>query len=156
MSNRRAWASARQTLAHNLDVLAHPEVLDRLIVWRMTSPVHATRETRMKGLIMQRQWTIEARADFADPLKNEAITEAVRQAAVHINATIALISDGVKPQVVAFSDDFFVGHDEISLLEDNLGKALEDHADKSGAEAAVSDEMKQAMLDMQHDKNNGK
>lgn len=103
---------------------------------------------------MQRQWTIEARADFQDQEKNDAITEAVRVAAVHINATIALLADGIKPQVVAFSDDFFAGHDDIALLEDKLGKAIADHEDKVGDDAPVSSEMMDAMRDMQHDKNN--
>lgn len=103
---------------------------------------------------MQKQWTIEARADFADREKNEAIDEAVRRAAVHINATIALLSDGIKPQVVAFSDDFFAGHNDIALLKDTLGAALEEHRDAAGEEAPVSSEMMAAMSEMQHDKNN--
>lgn len=156
--NRIAWAAARGNLAaatnHAPDILANPDVLDKLILWRMTDPRYEDRETRVKGLSMQRQWTIEARADFADQEKNDAITEAVRRAAVHINATIALLADGIRPQVVAFSDDFFAGHDDIALLEDKLGKAIEDHADQVGDEAAVSDEMRDAMRDMQHDKNN--
>lgn len=100
---------------------------------------------------MQRQWAIEARADFADPEKNEAITEAVRRAAVHINATLALLSDGQKPQVVAYSDDFFSGHEEIALLENKMGNALKEH-DDIGTEAEVSEEMLAAARDMQHDK----
>lgn len=99
---------------------------------------------------MQRQWTIEARADFADAEKNEAITEAVRRAAVHINATLALLSDGQKPLVVAFSDDFFAGHAEIALLEDKMGDALAKH-DDIGEPAEVSDEMLAAAREMQRD-----
>lgn len=80
---------------------------------------------------MRRQWNIEARADFEDPEKNEVITEAIRRAAVHVNATIALLlradGHGQKPQVVCYSDDFFDGHKEIALLDDTLGKALVEH-----------------------------
>ena len=94
---------------------------------------------------MQRQWTIEARADFADPEKNELITEAVCRAAVHIHAQIALLQDTVKPQVVAFSDDYFTGHNEIALLEDTLGKAIKEHG---GDQDSVSAEMLQAVKDM--------
>lgn len=101
---------------------------------------------------MMRQWTIEARVDFADQEKNDTITEAIRRAAVHVNATIALLSDGQKPLVVAFSDDFFAGHAEIALLEDTLGKAIT--SEDVGTEAPVSDEMLAAMRDLQHDKNN--
>jgi len=149
-ANRKAWGSAHAVP----DILAHPEVLDKVIIWRMNDPRYEDRETRVKGLSMQRQWTIEARADFADQEKNDAITEAVRRAAVHINATIALLADGIKPQVVAFSDDFFAGHEDIALLEDKLGKALADHSEAAGEEAPVSDEIMQAMRDLNHDKNN--
>lgn len=138
-----------------MDVLADPDTLDQIILWRMNDPRYTERNTHVKGLPMQRQWTIEARADFADAEKNDAITEAVRRAAVHINATLNLISDGQKPQVVAFSDDFFAGHQEIALLEDTIGKGLKEHGDKV-AEAPVSDEMMQAVRDMAHDANAAK
>lgn len=134
------------------EVLAHPDVLDKLILWRMTDPRYADRATRLKGVPMQRQWTIEARADFADQDKNDAITKAVRTAAVHINATIALLIDsGIKPQVSAFSDDFFAGHEEIGLIEDTLGKAKAE--EDVGDEQAVSEEMLAALRDLPADKN---
>lgn len=99
---------------------------------------------------MQRQWTIEARADFADPDKNEAITEAVRQHAVALNAKLALIKDnGVSPQVVCYSDDFFTGHEDIALLKDTLGAAM---AEDASPEAPISDEMMASLREMQHDK----
>jgi len=73
---------------------------------------------------MQRQWTIEARADFADPRRNNEITELVRQHAVALNAMLALIKDnGVSPQVVCYSDDFSPGMMDIALLENTLGKS---------------------------------
>lgn len=108
---------------------------------------------------MQRQWTIEVRADFADPDKNDAITEAVRQHAVALNATMVMIKDnGISPQTVCYSDDFFTGHEDITLMEDKLGKAKALAAsageDTPSETMAVSDEMMQAMRDMQHDKNN--
>lgn len=94
----------------------------------------------------QRQWTIEARADFADPEKNAVITEAVRRAAVHVNAQLALLSDGQKPQVVCFSEDFFDGHQDIALLQDTLGDALEEHSDMQ--EAPISSELLAAAREM--------
>lgn len=148
--NRQAWGAAHTVP----DILGNPDVLDKVILWRMNDPRYEDRATRVKGLSMQRQWTIEARADFADQEKNDAITESVRRAAVHINATIALLADGIKPQVVAFSDDFFAGHEDIALLEDKLGKALEEHGETVGEETPVSSEMMQALNDIQHDKNN--
>ena len=100
---------------------------------------------------MQRQWTIEGRADFADPEKNEAITKAFQNAAVMLNATLILIKDnGQSPQVVCYSDDFFTGHEDIALIEDKMGKAIADSPDTQSLD--VSDEMLQAMRDIQHDK----
>lgn len=96
---------------------------------------------------MQRQWTIEARADFKDQEKNDMITKAIKEAAVHVHAVMALLSDGQKPQVVAFSDDFFQGHEDLDLYEDTLGKAIEEHGD-SVVPGEVSDELIQAARDM--------
>lgn len=130
-----------------MPVLADPDTLDRLILWRMDDPRFIDRATRRKGIHMQRQWTIEARADFADAEKNEAITEAVRKAAAHINATLVLLSDGQKPQVVAYSDDFFAGHEDINVLGDPLGRALEAHGDQI-EDGVVSDELLHAAQDI--------
>jgi len=77
----------------------------------------------------------------------------VRRAAVHINAQIALLSDGIKPEVVCFSDDFFIGKENIALLKDTLGDAIREYG--GGEETQISDEMLQTVRDMQHDKNNG-
>jgi hypothetical protein len=75
---------------------------------------------------MQMMWTIEAKADFADPEKNAAIAEAIRQHAVALHATLSLIKDnGVSPQVVCFSDDWFHGHSDISLMKNTLGGVTE-------------------------------
>ena len=103
---------------------------------------------------MQRQWTIEARADFSDKAKNDAIDRAIREAAVHVHAQLALISDGQKPQVVCFSDDFMEGHQEIALHRDTLGDAIAEHGDQlTGGD--VSSELLQAAAEMQHEKSDG-
>lgn len=99
---------------------------------------------------MQRQWNIEARADFEDPEKNDVITAAIQRAAVNVNATIALLlqadGHGQKPQVVCYSDDFFVGHKDIALLEDTLGNALVDH--NATEQEAISPELIAAAKEM--------
>lgn len=156
MNTRQAWAAARIQAqpAGDSEALANPDVLDELVEWRMNDPRYTDRTTQVKGLPMQRQWTIEARADFADPEKNEAITKAIREAAVHVHAIMALLSDGQAPQVVCFSDDFMEGNEEIKLHEDKLGQAIAQHGDKMTG-GGVSDELLQAARDMQHDKNNG-
>ena len=109
--------------------------MDKLVLWRRGDPRYPRythpQPQLTKEQLMQRQWNIEARADFEDADKNEVITDAIRRAAVHVNATIALLlqadGHGQKPEVVCYSDDFFTGHKEIALLEDTLGKALVDH-----------------------------
>lgn len=154
LRNRRAWAAARMSAQPlDPDKLSDHDVLDQMVVWRMNDPRFTDRTNQVKGIAMQRQWTIEARADFADPDKNEAITKAIREAAVHVHAIMALLSDGQAPQVVCFSDDFFDGHQEIKLHEDKLGKAIAEHGDQMGG-GQVSDELLAAAAEMQHDKNN--
>lgn len=95
---------------------------------------------------MQRQWCIEARADFSDPGKNDTIDQLFREAAAHINAGLLLLSDGQKPQVVCYSDDFFSGHKEIGILPDVIGHAKQ--TVDAGTQALVSDEMLRAVEDM--------
>lgn len=143
-----AWAASRVDAAPVPDVLANPDMLDKIILWRMGDPRYNNREYRKENPFMQRQWTIEARADFADKEKNDAIDQAFKVAAAHINATMALLSDGQKPQVVCFSDDYFAGHQDIDWLGDPLGKAIAANAQQTGDTSEVSDEMLAAVRDM--------
>ena len=148
-ATRRQWGAARASIGPN----AVPDALDQMILWRINDPRYTDRKNIVKGKPMQRQWTIEARADFADVEKNAAITEAVRQHAVALNAILVLIKDnGISPQVVCYSDDFFTGHEDINLMENKLGAAIMESGDLA-APMPVSDEMMQAMRDMTHDKN---
>ena len=96
----------------------------------------------------QRQWTIEARADCSDGEK-EAIKQTVRQLACHLCAQLNLLPTKVQVQVVCFSDDFFSGHEDIAMLEDKLGAALQ--INDSPVET-VSSELMDAALGMRHDK----
>lgn len=138
-------------------ILADPYRMDKMIAWRMGDPRYRDKvqsrrfqERAAREQTMQRQWNIEARADFEDPEKNAVITEAVRRAAVNVNATIALLLQadgyGQKPQVVCYSDDFFIGHQEIALLDDTLGKALETH--DATEQEAISPELIAAAKEM--------
>jgi hypothetical protein len=94
---------------------------------------------------MQRQYTIELRVDYADNEKNDAMRTALQAAARHVYATAVLLADAVKPQVAIFSDDFFAGHEQITLLEDTIKDGLEQIGDTK--EDAPSDELVQAMRD---------
>jgi len=94
---------------------------------------------------MYRQFTIELRVDYDDVEKNPVMREALLRAARHIYATATFLADQVKPQIVLFSDDFMVGHEEIPLLEDTLGKAIEEGGQE---QEGVSEEMLKAVRDM--------
>ena len=93
---------------------------------------------------MQRQWNIEIRADFADPEKNDAITQIVKQAARHCYANVALLSDQVKPNMACYSDDYFSGHEDINPLDDTIQQGLDA---VGGDETAISEDMIQALKD---------
>jgi len=74
---------------------------------------------------MQRQFTIELRVDYADNEKNQAMRLACQQAAQHLNATAVLLSDGQRPQIAVFSDDFYSGREEIELVSGTIQSGLD-------------------------------
>lgn len=96
---------------------------------------------------MQRQFTVELRVDYSDNDKNETMRTALQHAARHVYATAVLLSDGVKPQVAVFSDDFFSGHEEIKLLDDVIQNGLQDTNMTNDTEQ-VSSELMSAMKDI--------
>lgn len=126
--------------------LGYDSVLNALIVWRMNDP--RLGNAPLKECKMQRQFTIEVRVDYADEGKNEAMRETVTYAARRVLATAALLADGVKPQAVVFSDDFFSGHTDIAILEDKFAPK----EGESQSSDSVSDEMAAAMREMAQDK----
>jgi hypothetical protein len=145
----KAWAFARSRYDGSAEAQKDP--LDRLIVWRMNDPRCTDRTNRVKGIKMQRQWTIEVRADFSDKEKNDAIDKIIKEAAVYVHANAALIADVQKPEVVCYSDDFFHGREELDLHNDKIGKAIVAHGESIGG-GSVSDELVQAATEMLHDK----
>lgn len=122
--------------------------MDALILWRMADPRYNQHNYERKRQHMgQRQWVIEARADFADPGKQVVIDEAVRVAAVHIHAQLALLNDnGVAPEVIARCDDWFAPSREIALHPNTLGAAIA--SQDVGEAQAVSEDMLSALHDM--------
>lgn len=94
------------------------------------------------------QWTIEMRAHCSDA-EREAITETVRKLARHGDATLKLLPNAtaMKPEVVCYGDDFFVGHFDVSMLDDSIAEAIS--AQSLGEDEGVSDELLQAARDMQ-------
>lgn len=105
--------------------IADPVMLDKMIIWKSQGPDGLLWDTE-RSKLMNRQFTIELRVDYADAEKNEVMRAALQIAGRHMMATAQLLSDGVKPQIALFSDDFFDGHAEIALIEDTIqqGKDL--------------------------------
>lgn len=143
------WSDLRRNFIDefNVDLLANPDVLDKVIIWRSQSP-RVLRRRKLsaitRGEHMQRQFTVELRVDYADNDKNEIMRKALQHAARHVYATAVLLSDGVTPQVAVFSDDFFSGHEEIKLMDDVIQNGLE-VTDMAGTEETVSSELMSAM-----------
>lgn len=135
-----------------IDIVENPEAFNRLLEWKRGSP----RELRKRkfsgitrGAYMQRQFTIELRVDYEDPDKHQEMRKAAAHAARHMHAIASLLADnGVKPQVSAFSDDWFSGQEEINLLEDIIAQGLTE-TDGSGEQTeAIDPELIRAMADI--------
>lgn len=137
----------------NIDMLANPGLIDRIIDWKMAGPYyrkingyHNTTEEQK----MQRQFTIELRVDYADNEKNDAMRQACAAAGRHVFATASLLSDGVQPQISIYSDDYFAGHEEIKLMEDTIQQGLD--ATAVAAEGAVPEqEISSELMKAVHD-----
>src|ERR1035437_5238313 len=97
--------------------------------------------------MMQRMFTIELRVDYADAEKNDAMRTAIRQAAQHVNATACLLTDGVRPGIAVFSDDFYAGREEIGLIQETIQKGIDSIQGDPADEGGVSDEMLNALRD---------
>lgn len=134
--NMKTWA----TLHKN-------NVIDRLITWRRDDP-----RFNNKGKNMQAQYTLEIRFNALSEERHEAMQGFMRDLAVFANTTASLLGHS-KPQVVMYSDHAFLGHEDIPLLADNMGKGLVELLRRMGVEtaqaevAAPSDELLQAMVD---------
>lgn len=134
-----------------IDVLANPDVLDRLIEWKLQSPRHLRRKGNRttaitEGKHMQRQFNIELRVDYEDSGKNEEMKKAVAHAARHMFATAQLLADSLKPQIAIFSDDFYQGVEEIKLLDDTIQEGI-DALGQGDSDEGVSSELMGAVRD---------
>lgn len=136
----QAWADAVSQAASNFAEVCDPNVLDKLIKWKL----------HVRSKEVQRTWKIEITASFADEARYAAITTAVQQAAVVINAKIAMGMDqGVKPQIAAWSDDFYGDHKNIEIWAAENPTVVEAGAD---APDRPSDELLEAIRDLHGNK----
>lgn len=146
------WKSTRhieREYAAEWSVTAEPSIMDLIIDWKLRSPtLDLATKTEEDKLI--RQFTIELRVNYADADKNEVMRKACAAAARHVFATANLLADGVKPDIAIFSDDWFAGKEEISLMQDVIQQGLDETgANGNASEASVSSELMAAVRDSQ-------
>jgi hypothetical protein len=139
------------TLPHHgeWNVTLEISAMDRLIDWKLRSPSKAKKmktSAVTEGDHMIRQFTIELRVNYADNEKNDTMRSAVAAGARHMFATAQLLADGVKPDIAIFSDDWFAGKEEISLMTDVIQQGIDETKDTL-VEADVSSELMAAVRD---------
>lgn len=133
------------------NVTLETSLMDRLIDWKLRSPSMAKQMKNSaitEEVHLIRQFTIELRVNYADNEKNDTMRSACAAAARHMFATANLLADGTKPEVAVWSDDWFAGKEEISLMQDVIQQGL----DESGSElpeGEVSSELMAAVRDSQ-------
>lgn len=119
--------------------------LNKLIEWKAGS-IKSLKQYRLhtitEGAHMQRQFSIELRVDFADAEKLIPLQQTLQQAARHALATARLISDNPKStQVAIYSEDFFSGHQQISLLDDVIQQGLDATGEETSGSDTISSEL---------------
>lgn len=77
---------------------------------------------RRDGTMAQQLFTIECRVDFRDESKIPLFKTLIQQAARLVITQAGLLGDGVKPEVVIYSHDYFKGHQDIALFDDDISK----------------------------------
>lgn len=121
------------------NVTAEPSIMDHIIDWKLR---YSNEEDKLI-----RQFTIELRVNYADADKNEVMRKACAAAARHVFATANLLADGVKPDIAIFSDDWFAGKEEISLMQDVIQQGLDETSSTAqDGEVGVSSELMQAVM----------
>lgn len=76
--------------------------------------------TVLGGINMQRIFTIECRVDFRDEDKLPLFKQICQQAAHTVYAQAGFLGDGVKPEIIVHSHDFYIGHQDIALFDENV------------------------------------
>jgi hypothetical protein len=69
---------------------------------------------------MQTKIVIEMIVDFTDKSKLKPYITAARRAAARLNAAAQLLADGQQPQIILYSDDFFVGRTDLEYLYEQI------------------------------------
>lgn len=120
-----------------LNVLAHPDVFDRVLDWKLYRGVQT---------MMTREWRIEIRTTHEDKSKDEAFKQALIIAAAQIYAKAGLLADRVKPDIALYCDDWFGDNQQINVLAKMLeGTELAPAAVENG----ITPDMEAAIKAMQ-------
>lgn len=97
---------------------------------------------------MQRQFTMEIRVTFQEDGKSVEFRKAMAAAGRQLITVAALLDGTCKPEIALYSDDFYKGHEEISLMEDSVSKGKELLG--GDEDKGVSQAMVDALRDNQH------
>jgi hypothetical protein len=91
-------------------------------------------------------FTIEARVDFRDESKIPLFKQLMQQAARLVLTQAGLLGDAVKPEVVVYSHDYFKGHQDIAMFDDDImhgAQAITDASNLLTEPAPAGDEAKE-------------
>lgn len=69
-------------------------------------------------------YTVEIRADFSDETKHAVFKKAIQQSARFMFAQASLLNDGIKPECAIYAHDYFLGHADIAMLDDDIQSGL--------------------------------
>lgn len=87
-----------------------------LDTWKPTVVSNSNRS----GITMMRLFTIEIKVDFRDEDKLPLFKQIIQQAGKHIYGQSALLGDGIKPEIAIHAHDFFLGHQDIAMFDDDI------------------------------------
>lgn len=94
----------------------------------------------------QRQWTIQLRFDpLGDDDKKECLNKLVIRVASHLLAQANLLEGPIQSTIAVYSDDFMKKREQIALVPDTIGAALQAYAVDDSGQEALSDEMQEVV-----------
>lgn len=80
-----------------------------------------------------RIYTIEIRVDFKNEENFPIFQQAVQQAAHMLYAQSDLLGEVIKPEMVVYSHDYFTGHKDIGLFDNDILKGVKAISSHDGA-----------------------
>lgn len=68
----------------------------------------------------QRLYTVEIKVDFKDEDKFPLFEKILQQGAQMMFGQGAILNDGVKPEIALYGHDYFKGHADLALFDDDV------------------------------------